>query len=867
LASLYKDQGRYREAESLCKRALEESEQSLGRNHAVTLAAVSNLASLYEAQGRFGEAEPLLKRAIEDSERINGMDHPNTFATINNLAILYEDQGRYGEAEPLLKGALERSTRMLGGDDPHTITVVINLGLLYKRQHRYDEAETQYKRALDSAERVQGKDHRTTLISADNLAGLYEAQGRYVDAEPLRKRALDGFERVLGRDHPETLIAVNNLANLYQELRRYAEAEVLYNRVLEASQRVWGKDHPYTLTVPDNLAGLYVAQGRYADAERLRRRALEALERVLGPNHPDTLICLANLTGVLVKEGKTKEALQEFRRLDDRLAFWLDAEITNTEGAAVRRRILEANSIFQNAMFSFAVTNPSDETARFAADLTLRWKKRLLQDDAYLANLMRISKEPKIVAVAQKIRDLRQELSAAALAPKTSPKSVEILKQDLEAAEADLRLQSQEYRRYSQAKHATAQEVQNAMPRDAVLIEYRLFKTIGLGNTDASTLHLLATVLKPDGPPALKDLGQAGLFTLLQHLLIDEDLRREANISLSQAQRVAYDELIAPLKDYIAGAKTLILSPDGPLNALPFDSLSNEKGEPLLKAYTIRLMQTGRDLVARDRIATGKGLVAFGGIDFGTIEEQAKDASTAGLTQVPNTGQVRAALRATQRQLGSFDVLKYSGDEVDAIAETYGDRRSDEPKPAIYKGLDASKGKLRKALAIPPRVLHLATHGFYLRTGSIPGQPLLQSGVALAGANKGLSGKIGPDSDTGILLAIETSGLNLVGTELVVLSACQTGQGVPDYSEGLEGLPSAFYVAGAKNVLVALWNVDDEGTKEFMKTFYDRWTLQPISTTSDPAKALQETKSIFMSHPNPKWRNPQIWAAFVLFEG
>jgi CHAT domain-containing protein len=129
---------------------------------------------------------------------------------------------------------------------------------------------------------------------------------------------------------------------------------------------------------------------------------------------------------------------------------------------------------------------------------------------------------------------------------------------------------------------------------------------------------------------------------------------------------------------------------------------------------------------------------------------------------------------------------------------------------------------------------------------------------------EGVAGKTGPDGDAGVLHAIEAAGLNLFGTELVVLSACQTGQGVYDYSEGLEGLPSAFYVAGAKNVLVALWNVDDEGAKEFMKTFYDRWTLQ---ATSDPAAALQETKRYFLAHPNPNWRDPRIWAAFVLFKG
>jgi CHAT domain-containing protein len=402
--------------------------------------------------------------------------------------------------------------------------------------------------------------------------------------------------------------------------------------------------------------------------------------------------------------------------------------------------------------------------------------------------------------------------------------------------------------------------VQSALPHDGVLIEYRFFEPFDFKKGGFGEQRLLAAVLRPDAPPALADLGEAEPIVEAQQLLVDAKLREENKVSLPKLRRLAYDMLIAPLKDHLSGAKTLILSPDGPLNALPFDALLNEEGKPLLEVYTVRLMQTGRDLVARDRLVTGKGLVAFGGIDFGKAEGEAQTPSAPGLAQATDA---KAALKARRGQLGAFDPLTHSGEEVDVIAETYSDRRSGEPKPILYKGPDATKAHI-KALAAPPRVLHLATHGFYLKTGSIAGQPLLQSGVALAGANNGLSGKMGPDGDTGVLHAIEASGLNLFGTELVVLSACRTGQGVLDYSEGLEGLPSAFYVAGAKNVLVALWNVDDEGTKEFMKTFYDRWTLQPIS---DPAAALKETKTYFLSHPNPAWRDPKIWAAFVLFEG
>ena len=150
-------------------------------------------------------------------------------------------------------------------------------------------------------------------------------------------------------------------------------------------------------------------------------------------------------------------------------------------------------------------------------------------------------------------------------------------------------------------------------------------------------------------------------------------------------------------------------------------------------------------------------------------------------------------------------------------------------------------------------MLHLATHGYYLETGSIDGQPLLQSGITLAGANRALAGEVGPDGENGVLHAVEAQTLNLYGTELVVLSACDTGKGAVDYSEGLEGLPRALYVAGARNVLVALWPVGDRAARNFMERFYETWLAQPIS---DPALALRQTKLAYIASRTPPNATP-----------
>ena len=389
--------------------------------------------------------------------------------------------------------------------------------------------------------------------------------------------------------------------------------------------------------------------------------------------------------------------------------------------------------------------------------------------------------------------------------------------------------------------------------------------------------RLLAAVIRRAGDPALVDLGEipAGLLDA-RGLGRPGALRgtvAEALPDAGNAARLGWTHLIAPLADHLAeqlaGRGTLILSPDGPLHALPFAAFADPDGRRLVERSTLRLVQTGRDLVgpaaeAPQPEAPG-GLVAIGGVRFddwgapGDSPAETQLASLAG--PLPLVAETPAETARTLSTPLSF--LPHSLDEAKTIAEAYAKMRAGEPAPRLSTGHAASEAWL-KALDRPPRVLHLATHGFYLPSGSQPERPLLQSGVMLAGADRGLAGEHGPDGEDGILHAAEVQALNLRGTELVVLSACDTGQGAPDYGEGLEGLPRAFRVAGAENVLVALWPVNDRKARDFMQRFYATWLAQP---TSDPATALEATQRAALADPDPDINDPAFWAPFALFKG
>jgi CHAT domain-containing protein len=160
---------------------------------------------------------------------------------------------------------------------------------------------------------------------------------------------------------------------------------------------------------------------------------------------------------------------------------------------------------------------------------------------------------------------------------------------------------------------------------------------------------------------------------------------------------------------------------------------------------------------------------------------------------------------------------------------------------------NATEDNLKKI--VNPDVLHIATHGFFIN--SKVGTPMFNSGLLLAGSNSKTK-KI----EDGYLSAYETSLLNLENTKLVVLSACETGRGVLKDGDGVFGLKQGCLNAGAKNIIMSLWKVDDKVTQEFMTRFYEIWLNDKTSIREAFNKTQIEIKA--------KYPQPYYWGAFIL---
>ncbi|KAL7913168.1 hypothetical protein GGI35DRAFT_442193 [Trichoderma velutinum] len=253
LGVLYGHQGKLKEAEEMYTRALKMREQTLGRDHLLTLETGNNLGGVYSNQGRLKEAEEMYNLVLEGMEKVLGRDHVSTLYPVHNLGAVYFDQGKFKEAEEMYNQALEGRERILGYHHPLTLSTVENLGNVYSVQGKLKEAEGMYNRALGGYEKIFGRDHSSTFNVVYNLGGHYYTQGKFKEAEEMYDRALKGREKTLGRDHLSTLRTVDDLGRLYHNQGRLKEAEEMYGRALKGFQSALGPTHPKSYNIIRNL--------------------------------------------------------------------------------------------------------------------------------------------------------------------------------------------------------------------------------------------------------------------------------------------------------------------------------------------------------------------------------------------------------------------------------------------------------------------------------------------------------------------------------------------------------------------------------------------------------------------------------------
>jgi CHAT domain-containing protein len=716
------------------------------------------------------------------------------------------------------------------------------LGGLYLNIADYGKAESLFKEALAIDQKVLGPEARNTTVDLNNLAQIYFAQiyhasasqamDYFTKAEPLLKKSLAIRQKVFGPENPDTAQALNALGELYQYIGDFAKAEPLLKESLAIHQKVLGPEDRATMVSLNNLGLVYESMGEYAKAEPLLKESLAIHQKVLGPEHPDTALALGNLADLELDLGEIQEASQL-----NQAKYSLDLKMFSKilSFSSEEQRLAYQRS-YLNPYTRFAALNESDGLAGAVLHCKGVVLDSIIEDRLVAETSKEEANRDLVEQLNAKKRILAQlYLQTRAASSKEAVERIQALEQEVDNIEGKLARQGTNVGQARRALGITVEQLQAVIPRDTVLVEY--VRYLRLKGKFKKEPCYGAVILSADLPPRWVTLGvaeeiEASLkrYQALVRNPGDED-------EMAAILRKLYSEVWEPVEQaFAAHTDRVIVSPDGQLNFLSFATLLNPEKSFIAERYSIQYVTSRRDLLRKPKSTQNKQVVVMANPNFDRdIQLASSDPPTEG------AGILRGAEKRDVEDL-SFEELRGTQKESAQLLLKFRDWGW---QASSLAGPEASKRALLDLHG--PYILHLATHGFFEPDDSSPEvnpneiqspetnseftksrffkNPMHRSGFALAGANTTIAawkrGEAPPIEEDGILTAEDVSTLDLKGTWLVTLSACDTGSGEAQAGEGVMGLRRGFVEAGTQNLLMTLWPISDEVTVQIMSDFYE----------------------------------------------
>jgi CHAT domain-containing protein len=847
-------------------------------------------------------AEAYRLRALDVHARARGLASPEALLELNALAAIYLEKGDQARADRLVNHILT-----IGGTTPRPEHRFLaeTLDSLAQRafgEFRLDLAERLATRAVQLLEALEGPGARETIQAVYMLANVQRATTDLEHAESNYRRAVQGFEAI-GR-HDEAVTASIDLGKIYRERGAYPVGKLVFDNAIARLRERPTPDRSLLASALGNLAELHYDAGEHELADATYAEALAALDGAKDDvERPWLLHGRAILNYHLGRHAVARDLYEEARRLwterkgDDHpfvatatanlaLAQWavgdVDGALAAFRGAARRRdqdlrRTLAVGSerkrlayaratlddLHKILSFHFATTPPRADVGRFAAECTLQRKGLVLDAIAHTFAQVRHLTDPADQALIDRLQTVRAEIAGliapSPLGPPPAPgrERLDGLREEEERLEAALSHRGA--LADPDLAPVTLESVQRALPDDTALVEivqFRSFNPPRAGTDDVwRPDRYAALVLRASGEPHWIDLGPAAAIDEVGERL--RRLLRNRASAAADGERAAADLhaiLVAPLEPAIAGARRLVVSPDGKLTMVPFGILGDARGQRLASRHTVSYAAAGREIQSPSATAPGtRNVVVIAAPDY---EAEAPNAPAA-------SGVDRFAERGAFAPLAG---ARAEGEEIEALLEDV----------TVLAGAAATVEAVTAVRR--PAVLHVATHGFFSpidepevrrsvellplggglveQRSRVPvANPMFFSGIALAGANRRTAG-----ASTGVLTAQQIAGLDLRGTQLVVLSACETGLGTVERGSEFTGMRRALSIAGAATQITSLWRVDDEATRALMRHFY-AGLVDGLGRAEALARAQERVAS---DRDHPHWQHPFYWAAFVV---
>lgn len=888
LANLLSQLGRDAESAPLYRATLALREKVLGPDHPQVAESSANLGMLLQRLGKLEEAEKLIARAIEITRKQPKVNRHHLALFIHALAEVQVDQGRYHPAKLHFDKALQIVEKDLPAAHQDRSMILGSLAHLHEKLWEYEEAERCYLKALAVDEKVFGKEHFYYAATLHSLGVLCYHMGRIDDADARWKQALAILEKRVPAEHPERIALIADFGNICLARKQIEKARGHFQRALALKEKVFGPEHLEVAASLRSLAALTRLSKGNEEAEALLRRSLAIREKALGERHPEVADSLKELAALLMRMGQAEEAFELLSKAvtakaSDREALfslfserqkwnwvakgdWAKSALLSLARASKKPKTSDAAKVLECALTVKGVVleamvaqhgashrDPESEEGRLA--------KRALRLRRQLARLLVVGHEDGGVAYRQTVAGLKKRLT--------------LVEKELAQKVGAVALPSA-------PDGGHLDRLAKALPEDTAFVTYLRFDDVGATAKGDAKPRYLACALRKGGEARIFDLGPANAIddavaayrTALAGApeTIQKLGESKAEEKLLAAGKQVFALVLLPLWDELEKSARWLISPDGSICVLNPVALPVKATKRLvIDQHEISFVPSGREIARFGETRVRRsGAFVFADPDYALVAKASSPAAGA-----PRRSKDMSPLRA--------EALPGTRKEAEALGELFRNAKVD---ASVLRGPEATRKRLLSLK--PPRFLHIATHGFYLKEVSRPSlregerglagivgsaidaphgkalerltkleNPLLRSGILLAGAG-------GPNGlKSGLVTAEELAGMNLWGTELVVLSACETGLGEITHGEGVRGLRWSFLRSGARAAVSSLWRVPDQQTQELMVRFYGN-LLRGERRSLALRKAMLEVRDNRRKKAGAA--HPYYWAGF-LFSG
>ncbi|HAS39475.1 MAG TPA: hypothetical protein DCS93_03310 [Microscillaceae bacterium] len=884
LATVYKVLGKYKKAETLYSEIL----QNINRNDTVSyLGYLYNLYQLYTLKGRNKKAELALSKSRYLHKIYYSENHPKYAAILNSTAVFYSDIGQVHKSESFFLRALKIRETVLGVEHPSYALTLNSLAKLYFTLGQHSKAKLYLERVANILKKKFGVEHPNYAIALNNLAQVAEKVGHNNEAKQKLLEAKKILRQYSGVTNSNYAIILNNLGIIYSNLLDYHKAKLLYEEALNIRKERLGVRHPLYATSLNTLSTFYFKQGKYIKAEKLQLEALSVRKKSLGETsllYTESLYDIAIVYQTIKNYSESFKFYKEYFKIIDKVIInnFLNLNEEGKREFLFEKIIIgfELYNSFSYSLFTSSLTIPKSKKV-----LSQQYNNRLLTK-SLLFNSTQKTKERIYTSKNDSVINLYEQFIAKRIfynkmlqlpiaKRKKRGVNLEKLNEEIEDLEKALARKSKDFaKELEEYKEHTWKEVKHSLKKGEVAIELIRYRWYDKRWTD--TVHYAALIVTPKSRYPYPVFLKNGNFLEGPGFAHYQKYTSGRN-KIGKIDRESYTRFWQPIQQQIKQlypeAKSVFVSLDGVYHQINLETLWNPATQQYLKdELDIRLVSNTKDLLQRSqRVASNAvnqtPIRVFG---FPEYDKYSRNPRSGGATQVASSSD---PFRRFSDLMNGQPIPKLAGTqrEVSKILTLLADRQI---SARGFVGADATEENIKASRS--PRVLHLATHGFFLENKDLNQaqnrglmafagteikhyveNPLLRSGLLWTGAQATTQQKPRPENvaENGILTAQEALNLNLDHTDLVVLSACETGKGKIQNGEGVYGFQRAFLSAGAKSVLMSLWKVDDTANQWFMQYFYESW-----AKGQDVRKAYRYAqRKLRVDYPSPYY-----WGAFVL---